>query len=471
MAATSAPLVWDFYREIGSDAGAHVGGVVHYYDEASQTLFLNGGLKTRTADVDDGHWEASVLSSPSIFINEDAYTVLGLDHPSTGVLYGAATDGTTLTFLRYIYGMDLSHITESWNWTSQSDNAIAQFSGAVQNLGPDIFSFDATLFQPGARIILKIMMGNSQPYPIGVAWLDECNYDVASETVDISGRNSIGYFLKDQTFDDETVWEDGASATVEAILTYAGLKKFNISYSSHVAKFTFDPSDSLMDGLAVISSYYNSKTQLWKLIELPDGTLCMGYESWLATYLPNSIYSFNEGKDVFKRKTNKLSDSSYVRIRATGKYKDENDDDVALTPVTVDVNNFPYWSLGSHRTKHLTAPDGLTQAGLQEWAEAQAEKYQYIGIGEDFTGPFRPQLIVGDVAEVIEDNVGTALGLITEVRQVFSRKDGFKTEFSVDSGGVATDGENYVIYSRAAEVSGFNRRQRVIDLVRFIAKN
>ena len=114
------------------------------------------------------------------------------------------------------------------------------------------------------------------------------------------------------------------------------------------------------------------------------------------------------------------SDSSYVRIRATGKYKDENDDDVALTPVTVDVNNFPYWSLGSHRTKHLTAPDGLTQAGLQEWAEAQAEKYQYIGIGEDFTGPFRPQLIVGDVAEVIEDNVGTALGLITEVRQVFS---------------------------------------------------
>ena len=75
------------------------------------------------------------------------------------------------------------------------------------------------------------------------------------------------------------------------------------------------------------------------------------------------------------------------------------------------------------------------------------------------------------MAEVVEGEEGTSLGLITEVRQVFSRKDGFKTEFSVDSGGVVTDGANYVVYSRAAEVSGFNRRQRVIDLVRFISKN
>lgn len=466
MATTGAPLVWDFYREVGSDADAHVGGVVHYYDEASQTLFLNGGLKTRIADVDDGHWEESVLSSPSIFINENAYTVLGLDHPSNGVLYGAATDGTTLTFLRYIYAMDISMLMESWSWVSQTDNAIAQFTGAVQNLGPDIFSFDATLFQPGARITLSIMMGSSQEYRIGVAWLDECDYDISGDTVDISGRNTVGYFLKDQTFDDTYAFTGVSSTIMTAILTYAGIKKINVQTGTGEMPFTFDPSDALLDGIKEMLSAYTTSTSEWKLLELPDGTVCVGYESWLANLLPNSYYSFNEGSDVFKRKTSKLSDSSYVAIRATG--KDSSDAD--LTPVTVAVTNFQYWALGSHRTKHLTAPDGLTQAGLQAWAEAQATKYQYIGIGEDFTGPFRPQLIVGDVAEVVEGEVGTSLGLITEVRQVFSKKEGFKTEFSVDSGGVATDGENYIVYSRAAEVSGFNRRQRVIDLVRYIAK-
>lgn len=465
MAVTSAPLVWKFYRQVGSDVNAQVGGVVHYYDEWSQTIFLNGGMKTRTAEVPDGHWATSELN-PSFFLNAQPYTNLRQDHPSKGVLYFSATDGTTLTFLRYIYGMDLSHITESWNWTSQSDNAIAQFSGAVQNLGPDIFSFDATLFQPGARIILSVMMGNSQPYPIGVAWLDECNYDIASETVDISGRNSIGYFLKDQTFDDTYSFTGISSDIMTAILTYAGIKKINVQTGAGTMPFAFNPSDSLLDGIKEMLSAYTTSSSEWKILELPDGTVCVGYESWLANLLPNSYYSFDEGKDVFKRKTTKLSDSSYVAIRVTGK----DTSDVDLTPVTVDVNNFPYWSLGAHRTKHLTAPDGFTQAELQTWAEGQAEKYQYIGIGEDFTGPFRPQLIVGDVAEVVEGEEGTSLGLITEVRQVFSRKDGFKTEFSVDSGGVATDGANYVVYSRAAEVSGFNRRQRVIDLVRFIAK-
>ena len=470
MATTPAPLVWDFYREVGSDANAHVGGVVHYYDEASQTLFLNGGLKTRTADVDAGHWEESVLSSPSIFINEDAYTVLGLDHPSNGVLYGAATDGATLTFLRYIYTMDLSMLMESWSWVSQTDNAIAQFTGAVQNLGPDIFSFDVTLFQPGARITLSIMLGSSQEYRIGVAWLDECDYDISADTVEISGRNTVGYFLKDQTFDDNLTFENGASTTVESIFTYAGVKKFSVQPSTHVAKFVFKPEDTLLDGLATICAYYTGDVHEWKLLETPDGTLCLGYQNWLSTYLPNTHYSFNEGSDVFKRKTTKLSDSSYVKIRATGKYKNASNEEVELTPVTVPVNNFQYWALGAHRTKHLTAPDGFTQAELQTWAESQAAKYQYIGIGEDFTGPFRPQLIVGDIAEVVEGTEGTSLGVITEVRQVFSRKDGFKTEFSVDSGGVATDGSNYIVYSRAAEVSGFNRRQRVIDLVRYIAK-
>ena len=156
-----------------------------------------------------------------------------------------------------------------------------------------------------------------------------------------------------------------------------------VQTGSGTLPFIFKPSDSILDGIETILSAYTTANSEWKFGELPNGTIIVGYEYWFAQRSPNSHYSFNEGSDVFKRKTSKMADSSYVAIRVTGKDADDAD----LTPVTLPVTSFSYWSLGAHRTKHLTAPDGFTQAELQTWAEAQVEKYQYIGIGEDFTGP------------------------------------------------------------------------------------
>ena len=55
MSAIPAPLVWDFNRQFGSDAAAHVGGTAHFYDETAQSLFINGGLKTRLCTPTAGH--------------------------------------------------------------------------------------------------------------------------------------------------------------------------------------------------------------------------------------------------------------------------------------------------------------------------------------------------------------------------------------------------------------------------------
>lgn len=113
--------------------------------------------------------------------------------------------------------------------------------------------------------------------------------------------------------------------------------------------------------------------------------------------------------------------------------------------------------------------DRVTPEKLQAWAQNQANALQYVGIKEDFTSPFRPQLLVGDIAETVADNVGTKLGIITEVEQSFSKRDGFRTTFSVDSGGIYTDGNNYNVYTRVANINGYNRRQRIVDLVRLVS--
>ena len=83
-------LVWDFYREIGSDTNVKPGGIVHYYDETAQTLFLNGGLKTRLLAPEGGQWETALLAEPSQFINEVDYSALSIDHPANGTLYMVA---------------------------------------------------------------------------------------------------------------------------------------------------------------------------------------------------------------------------------------------------------------------------------------------------------------------------------------------------------------------------------------------
>ena len=460
------PIVWDFYKTIGPvDA---LGGIIEYYDTEAQTLFLKNGVRTHTMTVTNGDWQTANENITQIQVNEDAYTDSNWDHPSNGILYGVTTDGTNLIFLRYVYAMDISNLCDSWNWTSQSDSPINQFSATMQNIGTDVFTTDITLFQPGSRIRIGIRLGDSELFMIGTGWLDECSYDITADTCDLSGRNTIGYFLKDQTFDEHGNWPSGSSNAdniIKAIFEYASVGKYNVGEGYYAVPFSFDASKSIMDGIEEILSAYTTTELISKIVELADGTICVGYEAFLNNLLPNSYYSFDEGHDVFARKTSKMVDGTYTSLRATG--KDSNDAD--LTPVTVAINNFQFWRLGVHKTIHVEAPQGFDQAGLQEWAEAQAVSYQYVGISEDFTGPFRPQLIVGDVAEVVAEGTGTTLGVITEVRQTFSRKNGFRTEFSVDSGGLVTDGSNYEIYTRSAAINGFNRRQRIMDIVRYVA--
>ena len=465
MATTPSPLVWDFYRAV--DGASDLGGVIHYYDEMSQSIYLSSGLKTDVAGVSEGHWE-DAEPTKDIQITNDTFKFIRFDHPSNGILYGVASDGNELTFLRYVYGMDISQIVDSWSWLTQTDNAIAQFDSAVQNIDPDIFGIDSSLFQPGSRIRVHIFMGDSNAYPIGTVWLDESGYGQLESTVKISGRNTIGYYLKDQTFDDRTLFEGTTTEVLESILDYAGLTSYNVQSLTDVKSFEFKPSDTLLSGIEAVLDFYTTIDSKMEIVELTDGTICIGYDYWVSEYLPRNYYSFDDGREVFKRNTTRASDGAYSKIRVTGRDVDDND----LEPVTIDVENFRYWSLGSHRTKHLTAPDGLTQAGLQSWAEAQAKILQYIGVAEDFIGPFRPQLVVGDIAEVIhsDSNTATSLGVITQVKQVFSKQSGFTTEFSVDSGGVATNADGSVIYSRSASVNGYNRRQSIVDLVRYTAE-
>ena len=456
MAATSNPLVWDFYRAVPDAEG--LGTVTEYYDEWSQSLYLADGLKTQTAVVEDGHWSAAE-PGPEITISADAFTLSAWDHPINGQLYGAAVIDGELFFLRYLYAKELSDILKTGSKKDRNDSQITQMSFRLANAGEDFFLGPASLFAPGARITAAVCMGNSAPYKIGEAYLDEFDFDRNAADVSMSGRNNIGFRLNAQTFDENTTFTGNGKQVVEWIFGLAGITKYHVGASDASNEWVFEPEDTYLKGLEKIFEVFVG----WSMIELPDGTVCVGYDYDLVRWQVNNVYQFHGGSEVFRRKTKKNADAAFSKVRVTGKAADGTE----LTPVQLDVPNFSHWSLGAHKTKHVKAADGLTQAELQAYAEQLRDELQYIGAGETFDGPMRPWILVGDIASVTYDGVESEdLGLINSITHTFGAT-GFFTSFTIDSGGSATAqtraGTAYT--TRSAAVNGYNRRQDLADLI------
>ena len=457
MSTTPSPLVWDFYREVSGAEG--LGSCLEYFTEDSQSLYLADGLKTQLAVVDAGRW-ADAEPGDEITILEDAPTLSAWDHALTGQLFGVGVADGSLVFYRYLYARELTQLLKDGSWRSKNDSQITQVSLSLKNPGEDIILAEGTMFEPGARLSVALAMGNSRPYAVGVAFMDELDFDAQSATFSASGRNTIGYRLQQQTFDDETTFTGDGHEVVEWIFQRAGITNYAIGPSTASNDWVFEPSDTFYKGLQKIFEIFVG----WDMIETPAGKVVVGYPAWRQQYLTNSVYQFHAGTDVIKRRTKKNADAAYSHVYVTG--KDASGDD--LTPAYLEVETWNHWALGDNKTKHVKAADGMTQEELDAYAAQLAADLAKIGVGETFTGPPRPWLLVGDVASITADGLeSTDLGLITSITHRFG-DSGYFTDFAVDSGGVAME-ESRVVTSRSAAVRGYNRRQELADLIGVIS--
>lgn len=448
-------LTWDFYRELAPN-GATLGGCVHYFDESAQSLFLSGGaLKTKTCLPEFGHWKNTSLSQ-EISVDSPGYVSSAFDHPHNGTLYGAVSDGSKVYFLRHVYAKDISDLFISGSTQDQIDNQIKSLTMTLVNASADVFTANNTLFNPGAKITLDFVAGDSPPYRMIVAYLDDLDYDVYSDSVPISSRNSIGYFLSSQSFDDECIYTGGLSTVLLSILTNANIEFAHIQQNDEPIDIEFDPQKTILEGINELCSSVN-----WRMIELPDGYICVGSEEYLSTYNANGRYTFNGGTEVFTRATSKNADAAYSRVAVINSYG---------YVVYRDVLCWNYWNIGRRKTKYYQSPEGADEIEIDALADKYALALQYVGIGEEFSGPIRPYIQIGDVAEIFYqgDSQATSLGIITQVSHTFGNS-GFSTSFSLDSGGVATDEINYTV-TKAAVLNGYNRKQRIVDLMAFVAE-
>lgn len=464
MAEIPNPIVWDFWKQ--SSAADGVGGTVHYYDTAAQLIYLIGGIKTRTGTIEQGAWETNVWGLPVQEIDSTPYRILSLDHPSNGTLYGVASDGTTLYFLRYLYSMEIGNIVQNGTWTSTNENEIEQCNLTVQNIKNTIFEKDYSLFQPGARLVIKARFGDSEPYDIGVAHVDEVAHDSRAETVPVSGRNKTGYFLKDTALGAEKGIEGTYSGVIGTLLGYAGITDYAVEENLTECILTFEKADqSILSSLQDVCDVID-----YKIRELPSGKVVVGSAKWInENFQATGYYQFDHGRDVFKRKTRRVADAAYSQLYVTGKDDADND----LLPVVLDIPNYKSWNIPKKKIFFADAPDGLSQSELITFAESLRDALQYTGIVEQYDSPFRPQLLIGDVAQVYGsgDTEAESLGSITSIRHTFGAR-GFSTTFTVDSGGTSVDsggtsdsGTAVTVITKTKNVGGYASAPKLANFI------
>lgn len=348
-----------------------------------------------------------------------------------------ARDGKVLSPERHRLGIwdalnDLTPCLQSGSIQMNLDNIISSANFTFKNPFKRISGENASRMLPGKKIELFFTAGDSDDYPMGVFYVDHVSMETAGETVSVECRNISGKVLKDQTLNaDYNYPKDVYAYVVEDFLDKAGVEKYKVQQPPDPGtawqlglRFPVD-----MDRLTALNEMIRSSLN-WVIRETLDGEIIAGsavsYDEIIDMY---GTYEFARSELVSRRVER---DDSDVYSRVCYQAKDTSTDTMIREYVAVE-HEFEF-SVAFHKTLYITAPDDTPQEELQDHAEAVAEKMAFAGVMETFKGMFRPHIIPGDEAVIVDDGGTKFVGLITTVIHEFG-EDGFFTEFTVDSGG------------------------------------
>lgn len=467
MATTPRPYTWKEAQLI-SDTANETGATFHFYDTNAQMIYPNSGLKYKYGEVPDGHWEDLELSEEGDLESTD-YEFLKGDHPATGSLYMIGLRRTsshdTLYLFRYDYMRDMSSLVENAIVTMQSDNPISQITASVKNVNDKLFTKDSSLFVPSSKLIVGIAYGKSTVNTLVTGYADEITWKYGKPSVSITGRNTVGYLMNAQTFDENKSFSGTAKDILEQIFERFGVTKYEIDDSdTKNIEFDISATDTGMKALQIISDLMSDiiNDKIWDTEEMYDGHIICGYSPFRSTFNPKGDYIFNGMNDVFSTDIVRSIDGTYSHVMVVGTSKNGDE----LRPVIAEVTSRKFWTPSEHRTYHAPRVDGITQAELEKYCNILAKQLKEGGQTMKYQSTLRPQLLIGDVAKVHVDSDEESeklLGIVTEIRHTLGVK-GFLTEFTAATGGDIQLAGNKV-YTTSKGINGSNRTRRVSDFI------
>jgi len=273
-------------------------------------------------------------------------------------------------------------------------------------------------------------MGDSEEYPISIQYVDRADMGATRSGISVDARNASGKLLKDQTLDEnnEFIFQTYHLNVVD-LLDNAGITDFDVQDTGEWEYGIELPKDmSYLEGLEeMINASLN-----WKVVEDQDGKIIAGSTVTFSDIQRNSTYEFNRGTDVWSR--NIVRDDTDVYSRVCGKFE--------LTTAGVTETQYTYkpivneadWDVAPSKTLYIDFPNESDVTETTAILEELADRLAVAGIQETFVGPIRPHLLPGDEAKITSDSGTKLIGLIINVKHNLG-KNGFSTEFTVDSSG------------------------------------
>lgn len=426
-------LTFEYSGQVGS---GKYPDFIQFYNTEGQLFRINSGLMEGTpATRFDGEFDSPTwLDTAEITPRDDTgLTMLELKNLNGFGIVGSYVTPTEQVMIIYEFLYDMSKYLASGSVKHSIDNPISSFALTLENSideeyereGNVVMNEKSTLLSPGAKVVFKFSMGeDGDEYDIGTFYIDRSNYSVLSNTASVDGRNLIGKALKDQTLNENNVISyDIITNIINGILEKAnlGIDQYEVEYDATYRRFRFDPNKTVLSALEEIF-----RTMVdWKMEETVEGEIIVGSPSY-GLFPTRGMYNFQRDKDIFSRSITMDDQSSYRKVCV-------HDSEWSIE-VYKDIATYSGWNLQSNKTLFVQVAEGTSLANATAIATELAARLESVGKVETFTGPFRPQLLVGDGATIIDSKGNTELGLITEITHNFG-KSGFTTNFTVDSGG------------------------------------
>ena len=341
--------------------------------------------------------------------------------------FGFWSAGGDHRFVIYMMPADISDSLVDGQVQFGSDNEISSMSGTFINRRGKLINRYRSIISPGTRLELYFSLGSSPEISLGVFFVDRAGISFPEEQISVSARDAVGKLLKEQTFDDNTLWQEGSlHDNISSILRYAGVEEFFVGDPGTDEPLVFEPSTNLLEGI----QYAISLLTDWKIAQTAEGRVGVAPATDTRFEQP-AIYNFERDHSCWSYSV-EYDDSNGAASVCVFSNSTEQDGPVQRATVKVGYNR--YWSMPEHRTMYVQTVDGATRAQVQAVAEALAASVAASGKVETFAGVFTPQLSLGDEVRISEDSGVETIGTVTDITHSFGRS-GFITSFTVDSGG------------------------------------
>lgn len=415
--------------------------LIHLWNNEGNMLYIQDGrMRSKYTLTPNGEWEdREFIDDADVSIHES------IEHFRIDNMGGFGAIGSyynddddTQYLLIYEYQLDMSEYLNGGSVKFSIDSPVASFTLSLENpvdeeteiVGAVAINEETSLLSPGAKVRFSFTAGDDlEEVELGSYYIDRSNFDLLSETASVDGRNLIGKALKDQTLNENGVISYKSITNIfNQLLEGANLNidQYEVESESESRSFSYDPDKDVLSAINEILALLIN----WKIEETVEGEIIVGSPTY-GLFPSRSTYTFNRNKDIFSRQIVRDDQSSYKRVCV-------HTSDWSVTEYA-DVEAYSGWNLQSNKTLFVDIAEGTSVSNAQAVAVEVASRLENVGKIESFTGPFRPQLLVGDGANIVNDDGGTNLGLITEITHSFG-KSGMFTDFTVDSGGMIGKG-------------------------------